>query len=54
VLEVSDVADVVRPHPSTKGRRTWGPSKGGDVATVGDGDVAWLAGVGVGDEHAIA
>ena len=26
----------------------------GDVATVRDGDVAWLVGVGVGDEHALA
>ena len=50
----------VRPHPSMRGGavvavcQTWGPSKGGDMATVRDGDVAWLVGVGVGDEHALA
>ena len=44
---MSDVADVVRPHPSTRGGAA-------GAGTVGDGDVAWLAGVGVGDEHAIA
>ena len=59
-LAVGDMPDVVRPHPLMRGGavvvvcQTWGPSKGGDVATVRDGDVAWLVGVGVGDEHALA
>jgi hypothetical protein len=52
LLEMGDVADVVRPHPSTRGGavlvmwRTRGPSKGGDVAG--------LVGFGVGDEHDLA
>ena len=59
-LAVGDVPDDVRPHPSMRGGavvavcRMRGLSKGGDVATVRDGDVAWLVGVGVGDEHALA
>ena len=59
-LAVGDVPDVVRPHPLMRGGavvavcRTQGPSKGGDVAMVCDGDVAWLVGIGVGDEHALA
>ena len=31
----------------------WGLSKGSDVATVDDGDVVWLVGVSVSDEHAL-
>ena len=59
-LAVGDVPDVVCPHPSMRGGavvvvcRTWGLSKGGDVVTVHDGDVAWLVGIGIGDEHALA
>ena len=59
-LAVGDMLDVVRPHPSMRGGAvvavcwTRGPSKGGDVAMVHDGDVAWLVGVGIGDEHALA
>ena len=59
-LAVGDVPDVVRPHPSTRGGAvvavwwTRGPSKAGDVATVRDGDVAWLVGVGVSNGHALA
>jgi hypothetical protein len=59
-LAVGDVLDVARPHPSTRGGAvaavwwTRGPSKAGDVATVRDGDVAWLVGVGVGNGHALA
>jgi len=44
---VGDVADVIRPHPSMRGGAV-------DAGTVGDGDVAWLAGIGVGDEHTLA
>jgi len=33
---------------------TRGPSTGGDVAAVRDGDVAWSVGVGVGAGHALA
>jgi hypothetical protein len=57
---VGDMLDVARPHPSMRGGAvvavwwTWGPSTGGDVATVRDSDVAWLVGVGVGGEHALA
>ena len=59
-LAVGDVPDVICPHPSMRGGavvavcRMQGPSKGGDMATVRDGDMAWLVGVGVGDEHALA
>ena len=59
-LAVGDVPDVICPHPSMRGGavvavcRMQGPSKGGDMATVCDGDMAWLVGVGVGDEHALA
>ena len=59
-LVVGDVPDVIRPHPSMRGGavvvvcRTRGLSKGGDVAMVRDGDVAWLVGVSVNDEHALA
>ena len=59
-LAVGDVPDVVRPHPLMRGGavvavcRMWGPSKGGDVATVHNGDMAWFVGVSVGDEHALA
>ena len=59
-LAVGDMPDVVRPHPSMRGGavvavcRTRGPLKGGDMVMVRDGDMAWLVGVGVGDEHALA
>ena len=59
-LAVGDVPDVVRPHPLMRGGAVvavcwmWGPSKGGDVATVHDSDMAWFVGVSVGDEHALA
>jgi hypothetical protein len=46
LLGVGDVPDVARPHPSTRGGavvvmwQTQGPSRGGDVAMAGGGDVA--------------
>ena len=59
-LAVGDMPDVIRPHPSMRGGavvavcQTWGLSKEGDMVTVRDGDVVWLVGIGVGDEHALA
>ena len=59
LLVVGDVADVVHPHPLMRGGavvtmwQTWGLSKGSDMAMVGDGDVAWLVGVSLSDEHAL-
>ena len=58
-LAVGDMPEVIRPHPSMRGGAvvavcwTWGPSKGGDVAMVCDGDVVWLVGISVSDEHAL-
>jgi hypothetical protein len=59
-LAVDNVLDVTCPHPSMRGGAvvvvwwTRGPLKEGDMATVCDGDVAWLVGVSVGDEYALA
>ena len=60
LLAVGDVADVICLHPSMRGGAVvmmWqmqGPSKGGDMATVGDSNVVWLVGISLGDEHALA
>ena len=49
---VGDMVDVIHPHPSTRGGVVvamwwmWGLSKGGDMA--------WLASISIGNEHALA
>ena len=58
-LAVGDMADVIHPHPLTRGGavivmwQTQGPLKGSDMAMVGDGDVAWLVGISISDEHTL-
>ena len=60
LLAVGDMADVVHPHPLMRGGvvvmmwQTQGPSKGSDMVMVGDGDMAWLVGISLGNEHALA
>ena len=58
-MAVGDMADVIHPHLLMRGGvviviwQTQGPSKGSDVAIVGNSDMAWLVGIRVGNEHTL-